>query len=159
MGWLLHDPSPPPSPALEPRGSATKVRGEGGPVLNPKGFGEANMYAEALVVIACQCRRHERHRCGPWVGKIPEIGNGNSLQYSCLENPMDRGAWRATVHGVTKSRTQLSNLAHTQWKGRPTASGISGHFPRHSHLETPAQNQEFSQYLLTPLDPPSLSCP
>ena len=34
------------------------------------------------------------------------------LQYSCLENPMDRGAWRATVHEVTKSRTELSNLAH-----------------------------------------------
>ena len=35
--------------------------------------------------------------------------NGNPLQYSCLENPMDRGAWQATVHGVAKSRTQLSN--------------------------------------------------
>ena len=35
-------------------------------------------------------------------------GNGSALQYSCLENPMDRGAWQATVHGVTKSRTQLS---------------------------------------------------
>ena len=36
-------------------------------------------------------------------------GSGNPLQYSCLENPMDRGAWRATVHGVTKSQTRLSN--------------------------------------------------
>ena len=36
-------------------------------------------------------------------------GNGNPLQYSCLENPMDRGAWEAAVHGVAKSRTQLSN--------------------------------------------------
>ena len=36
-------------------------------------------------------------------------GNGNPLQYSCLVNPMDRGAWRATVHGVTQSRTRLSN--------------------------------------------------
>ena len=35
-------------------------------------------------------------------------GHGNPLQYSCLENPMDRGAWRATVHGVAKSRTRLS---------------------------------------------------
>ena len=35
-------------------------------------------------------------------------GNGNPLQYSCLENPMDRRAWQATVHGVTKSQTQLS---------------------------------------------------
>ena len=36
-------------------------------------------------------------------------GNGNQLQYSCLENSMDRGAWQATVHGVTKSQIQLSN--------------------------------------------------
>ena len=41
----------------------------------------------------------------PWVGKIPGGGHGNPLQYSCLENPMDRGAWQATVHRVTNSRT------------------------------------------------------
>ena len=40
-------------------------------------------------------------------------GNGTPLQYSCLENPMDRGAWRAAVHGVTKSRTQLSDFIFT----------------------------------------------
>ena len=40
----------------------------------------------------------------------PGEGNGNPLQYSCLENPMDRGARQATVHGVAKSRTQLSNF-------------------------------------------------
>ena len=44
-------------------------------------------------------------------GRASEEENGNPLQYSCLENPMDRGAWRATVHGITKSWTQLSNLA------------------------------------------------
>ena len=38
-------------------------------------------------------------------GRSPGEGHGNPLQYSCLENPMDRGAWRATVHGVTRSRT------------------------------------------------------
>ena len=38
-------------------------------------------------------------------------GNGNPLQYSCLENPMDRGAWQATVHRVTKSQTQLKQLS------------------------------------------------
>ena len=43
------------------------------------------------------------------LGRCPGEGKGNSLQYSCLKNPMDRGAWRAIVHGVTKSRTQLSN--------------------------------------------------
>ena len=41
----------------------------------------------------------------PVLGKSPGEGNGNPLQYSCLENPMDRGAWWATVLGVAKSRT------------------------------------------------------
>ena len=41
----------------------------------------------------------------PGSGRCSGEGNGNPLQYSCLENPMDRGAWQATVHGVTKSRT------------------------------------------------------
>ena len=45
----------------------------------------------------------------PGSGRSPGEGNGNPLQYSYLENSMDRGAWRATVHGVTKSRTRLSN--------------------------------------------------
>ena len=45
----------------------------------------------------------------PWSGRSPGEGNGNPLQYSCLENPMDRGTWRATVHGVRKSRTRLSD--------------------------------------------------
>ena len=40
-------------------------------------------------------------------------GNGNPLQYSCLENPMDRGAWQAAVHGVTKSQTRLSDFTFT----------------------------------------------
>ena len=44
----------------------------------------------------------------PGLGRPPEVGNGNPLQYSCLENSMDRGAWRATVHGVAKSQTWLS---------------------------------------------------
>ena len=41
----------------------------------------------------------------PGLGRSPEGGNGNLSQYSCLENPMDRGAWPAAVHGVTKSQT------------------------------------------------------
>ena len=48
----------------------------------------------------------------PRLGKYSIRGHGNSLQYSCLENPMDRGAWWSTVHGVTKSRTQLSDSMH-----------------------------------------------
>ena len=45
----------------------------------------------------------------PGSRRSPGEGNDNPLQYSCLENPMDRGAWRAIVHGVTKSRTQMSD--------------------------------------------------
>ena len=46
----------------------------------------------------------------PGLGRYPGEGNGNLLQYSCLDNSMDRGAWRATVYGVKKSQTQLSNF-------------------------------------------------
>ena len=45
----------------------------------------------------------------PGSGRYPGEGNGNPLQYSCLENSMDKGTWWATVHGVTKSQIQLSN--------------------------------------------------
>ena len=49
----------------------------------------------------------------PGLGRSPGERKGNPLQYSCLENPMDRGAWRATVHGVTKSGTRLSDFTFT----------------------------------------------
>ena len=49
----------------------------------------------------------------PGSGRSPGEGNGNPLQYSCLESPLDGGAWWATVHGVTKSRTQLSDFTIT----------------------------------------------
>ena len=45
----------------------------------------------------------------PWLGRSPGGGHGNPLQRFCLENPMDRGAWRAAVHGVTKSQTRLND--------------------------------------------------
>ena len=45
----------------------------------------------------------------PGSGRSPGEGNGTPLQYSCLGNPMDRGAWQAIVHGVAKSQTQLSD--------------------------------------------------
>ena len=50
----------------------------------------------------------------PGLGRSPGGGHGNPLQYSCLENPMDRGAWRATVHGVAKESymTEATEHAH-----------------------------------------------
>ena len=47
----------------------------------------------------------------PGLGRSPGEGNGNPLQYSCLENPMEGGAWWATVHGVARSRTRLSQTS------------------------------------------------
>ena len=49
----------------------------------------------------------------PASGRPPGGGHGSPLQYSCLENPTDRGAWRATVHGVAKNRTQVSKFSHS----------------------------------------------
>ena len=52
----------------------------------------------------------------PGWGRSPGVGNGSQIQYSCLENPTDRGAWRATVHKVKKSWTRLSNQAQSRAK-------------------------------------------
>ena len=49
----------------------------------------------------------------PGSGRPPGEGNGNPLQYSCLENPMDRGVWWPTIHRGAESRTRLSNCAHS----------------------------------------------
>ena len=64
---------------------------------------------------------------------ISREGNGTPLQYSCLENPMDRGAWRAAVHGVARSRTRLSDFtftfhSHAYWrrKWQPTPVFLPG---------------------------------
>ena len=73
-------------------------------------------------------------------GRSPGEGIGNPLQYSCLENPMDRGAWRATVHGVSKSWTRLSDFHFSlsfsmclmdcewEWAVKQEWSGCSGAF-------------------------------
>ena len=65
----------------------------------------------------------------PGLGRSPGGGNDNPLQYACLENPMDGGAWRATIHGVARSRTRLSDFAfnshfHALEKEMAAHSGI-----------------------------------
>ena len=62
------------------------------------------------------CSSHSKESsCNVDLGSIPALGgssregNDNPLQYSCLENPLDKGAWQATVHGVTKRQTELSD--------------------------------------------------
>ena len=69
---------------------------------------------------ACQCRRLKRHGFDPSVRKVPwKTANGNPVQYSCPENPMDRGAWQATVHGVSNSWTQLNVLSTHAYCTKP----------------------------------------
>ena len=73
----------------------------------------------------------------PGSGRSPGVENGNPFQYSCLENPMDKRAWWATAHGVTKSRTQLSIHTHI-WSMLKT-----GRLPILSHFS--GQNNSQSQ--------------
>ena len=58
---------------------------------------------------ACQCRRHKSRGLILGSGRSPGRGNGNLLLYSCPKNSMDRGAWQATAHRVTKSWTRLND--------------------------------------------------
>ena len=66
---------------------------------------------------ACQGRRCKRCKLNPWIGKIPGEGNGNPLQYSCLENPMDRRAWQAIVHEDHKESNMAEHIVlyYTQY--------------------------------------------
>ena len=67
---------------------------------------------DATAFSVCQSRRHKKVSI-PGSGRSSGGGHGNPLQYSCLENPMDRGAWWASVHRVAKSQTQLKQLSMT----------------------------------------------
>ena len=58
--------------------------------------------------LACQCGRHKRLRFDPWLRKTPGGEHSNPLQYSCLENPMDRGTWQAIVHRIAESRLGMT---------------------------------------------------
>ena len=72
----------------------------------------------------------------PGPGRCPRGGNGDSLQYSCLEKPKDRRAWWATVHGVTKSRARLSDYAHTS-TSTSTATRIKSYAATAADLQQP----------------------
>ena len=72
------------------------------------------------------------------LGRSPEEGNGNPLQYSCLDNPMNRGVWWATVHGVAKSQARIStqhSLTHTPGFGVTCQSSIFSLPPLFSERE------------------------
>ena len=61
----------------------------------------------------------------PGLGQSPGEGNGNPLQYSCLENSMDRGAWWATVHGVSRSWTRLKLSTDTYSISNPVSLAVN----------------------------------
>ena len=83
-----------------------------------EGSSEFQMVSHTLIQLSrwlsgkestCQCRRCKRRGSIPRMGRSPGGGNGNPLQHCCRGNPMDRGAWQATVHGITGSWTQHPN--------------------------------------------------
>ena len=77
----------------------------------------------------------------PGSGRSPGEGHGSPLQYSCLENPRDRGGWTATVHGVAQSQTRLKRLSmHAAWC---TALGPekSGQERKRIHVLVPYQQR------------------
>ena len=69
-------------------------------------------------------------------------GNVNPLQYSCLENPMDRGAWRATVHGVAKSHTRLKQLSTHAGTGNKVPHAVGQPSPQATAAESAAATRE-----------------
>ena len=96
----------------------------------------------------------------PGSGRSPGGGHGNPLQYSCLENPMGRGTWWATVHGVTKSWTQLSMPA-LHYLGYSSLRRTAKHFRcRHSRLRSlpslSVETHTVSQTEISRPDPPWL---
>ena len=80
--------------------------------LNLKGFW---LYPGGPDDKACLPIMQEDPGSIPGLGRSPGEGNGSPLQYSCLENPMDGGAWQATVHGVAKSQVGLSGFTLTSF--------------------------------------------
>ena len=82
------------------------------PVFSAGAFFSLHFHTWRAYLVALMAKNlpaMQETRFDPGLGRSPGEGHGNPLQCSCLENPMDRGAWRATVHGVAKTRTQLSN--------------------------------------------------
>ena len=79
----------------------------------------------------------------PGWGRSPGEGRGYPLQYACLEKSMDRGAWRATVHGITKSRTRLSSShTHTHTHGLAVSGSATQDAEKYQELcDCPGQRQ------------------
>ena len=99
---------------------------------------------------ACQCKRWKRRSFIPGWGRPPGGGNGTPLQYSCLENPTDRGAWWAAVHGVAKSRTRLRELSKLTVTNLTNLSPIQAHveqFTQHIYMNKGGQVERWYEVL------------
>ena len=92
----------------------------------------------------------------PGLGRSPGGGYGNPLQYSCLENPMDRRAWWATVHRASKSRTQLSTYTVGADTQQPVTWGLSGH-TTHRWISSPTSETLCRDGVNTALPPSALA--
>ena len=96
------------------------------------------------------CRRHKSCRFHPWLRKSPGRGNDDPFQYSCLENPIDRGAWWARVHRVTKGQTQLKWLSmHSIRKSEIAGSDDSSTFSFFKKLPR-CFTQRMQQFIVPP---------
>ena len=102
-------------------------------------LGQKNEFAKHIIELFLK-RMIQKHQWLPatiWVHLADSVGEGNGtpLQYSCLENPMDGGAWWAAVHGVAQSRTRLKRLSSS-------SSRLSTSWPVHRHCPLPPKNHQ-----------------
>ena len=98
----------------------------------------------------CECRRHNRLEFDPWSGRSPGVGSGNTCQYSCLKNTMDREAWWAAVPGAAKSRRRLTeHYAQGEESGKDALGPRNQIFPLAGRPWAPSSvYSDFSYHLL-----------
>ena len=129
-----------------PTGDGTRASSGGSVVSSPPGPpGKCPLFVRDQQGFPSACSAGDLGSI-PRSGRSPGGGHGNLLQYSCLKNPMDRGAWRVTAHGVTKSRTRLKRLSNAQHVNSPGSDTLSC-------------GVCICRDLGCPLCPPTLPCP
>ena len=94
----------------------------------------------------------------PVLGRSSGGGHGNLLQYSCLENPLDRGAWQDTVHRITKIWTQLEQLSNHAYRQVPEGGDLSGKYGGSPHRESHSRFVHYRRRFVVVVVVQSLSC-